>query len=110
MTMPQVSGLLHYQQRTEAEVREYRAKSSIAKGTTMSKFNTLAARSTQDKREVNIHEVACYLLLHHKQKQQATVFSAFHSLHLNQEESVPDWQQWLKKQVLDHPAWCTRAD
>lgn len=110
MTTPAALRTLHYQQRTEAKVRQHCAKSSVAKGTTMSKFNTLVARGVQDKREVNIHEVACYLLLHYKQKQHATLFSAFHSLHLNQEEFILDWQQWLKKQILDHPAWCTRSD
>lgn len=38
------------------------------------------------------------------------MFSAFHSLHIHPDEYIQNWQEWLKQQVFDHPAWCTRAD
>lgn len=63
-----------------------------------------------EKKDTNIHEISCHFLLHHKQKQHATIFSAFHSMHLNSDEGVCDWQWWLQARVFEHPAWCTRAD
>lgn len=94
----------------EAEVRQQRGQISKAKGTAMSKFRTLGTHNIVEKRDTNIHEISCHLLLHHTQKPHATIFSAFHSLHLNSNEIVHNWQQWLQARVFEHPAWCTRAN
>lgn len=76
----------------------------------MSKFSTLGTHNIVEKRDTNIHEIYCHLLLHYKQKPPATIFSAFHSRHLNSDENVYNWQQWLQARVFKHSGWCTGAD
>lgn len=76
----------------------------------MSKFSTLATHGIAEKREVLKYEVLCHLLLHHKKKPHATIFSTFHSIHFNPDEVVHNWQGWLQAKVFEHPTWCTRAD
>lgn len=97
-------------QQIEAEVRQQQSRISKAKGAAMSKFSTLRAQNIVKKIDTNIHEISCQLLLHHTQKSHSTILSAFHSLHLNSDEIVHNWQQWPEARVFEHLAWCTRAD
>lgn len=39
-----------------------------------------------------------------------TIFSAFHSFHLDVKNILPDWQICLEQQVLEHTALYARAD